>query len=82
MTSLSRVYDHRPLFATSPLSSRHNRQTFFCGNNALDAFFQRQANQDHKRRLAAFLCLSLQMHIRNPWFYTLFASVIEPSHLP
>lgn len=22
------------------------------------------------------------MHIRNPWFYTLFASVIERSHLP
>ena len=38
---------------TVPLHSEHKKSNFSCGNEMLDIYLQKQANQDVKRKLAA-----------------------------
>ena len=39
------------------LSSKHRRSEFYCGNELLDVYLQKQANQDIKRKLSACFVL-------------------------
>jgi predicted N-acetyltransferase YhbS len=44
-------------FITVPLDSSHNKENFSCGKPLLDAYLQKQAKQDVKRRLSACFIL-------------------------
>lgn len=39
-------------FTIEPLGDQHDRAAFFCGVEALDAYLQKQAGQDRRRRAA------------------------------
>ena len=41
-----------PSLVIEPLASHHDRTDFSCGEPALDAYLQRQASQDMRRRIA------------------------------
>ncbi|MCB9235118.1 MAG: GNAT family N-acetyltransferase [Bacteroidia bacterium] len=68
-------------FATTPLSSQHNKQDFCCGKEMLDSYLHRQAGQDMKRHLAA--CFVLEDEGKNVLgYYTLSSSSIPKNHIP
>jgi ribosomal protein S18 acetylase RimI-like enzyme len=41
-----------PPFRLAPLGAEHNRESFQCGEEALDCYFKTQASQDIRRRIA------------------------------
>ena len=41
-----------PLFRLEPLRAEHDRKLFRCGEEILDRYFQTQATQDIRRRVA------------------------------
>jgi hypothetical protein len=41
-----------PFLVIEPLGAHHDRTAFSCGEPALDAYLQRQASQDVRRRVA------------------------------
>jgi ribosomal protein S18 acetylase RimI-like enzyme len=41
-----------PSFRIAPLGAEHNRDSFDCGEEALDRYFKTQASQDIRRRVA------------------------------
>ncbi|MGH9650997.1 MAG: GNAT family N-acetyltransferase, partial [Terriglobales bacterium] len=68
-------------YFVEPLARRHDRAAFSCGAAALDAYLQRQAAQDLKRRVAAvFVLISDGETIAG--FYTLSALGILLGELP
>lgn len=64
-----------------PLGSQHNRAAFSCGSEELDRYFQHQASQDMRRKVAAAFVLSAGGS-DVIGYYTLSATSIEPVGLP
>lgn len=69
-------------FSFEPLGPSHDRASFSCGVQALDDYFQRQAGQDVRRNLAAVFVLHDRLHDDVIGYYTLSATVLEPTALP
>ena len=68
-------------FRIEPLSGDHDRAQFVSGSAALDAYFQTQASQDIKRRIAAcFVAVGHHSH-DVAGYYTLTATSIALSAL-
>lgn len=70
-------------FVIEPLSSHHDRHAFTSGNDALDTYLKRQANQDVKRRICRVFVLTTPDAPKSVLgFYTLSTSAIELANLP
>jgi GNAT superfamily N-acetyltransferase len=67
-------------FVIEPLSDKHDRQDFSCGNPVLDRYLQTQASQDARRRIAN--CFVAVSDACVAGYYTLSASSIPISNLP
>lgn len=65
-----------------PLTKRHDRSTFACGNEALDRYLQHQARQDAERHVAAPFVLLVPPHAQVLGYYTLSASTVRIDELP
>ncbi len=66
-----------------PLGKKHNRAAFSCGIDVLDAYLQRQASQDIKRRIARVFVLRPEARDNTVYgYYTLSALSIDLSILP
>lgn len=63
------------------LESAHDRSQFICGTAPLDRYFQHQASQDIRRRVAAcFVAISQEQRIAG--YYTLASASLLLSALP
>ena len=69
-------------YAIEPLSSNHNRTVFCCGVESLDRYFQRQAGQDARKRVAAPFVLVDKSYGNVAGYYTLSAFAINIGELP
>ncbi len=68
-------------YRIEPLGPNHDRSAFCCGVPELDAYLQRQAGQDQKRKLAAvFIATAEGKSVSG--FYTLSAESILAADLP
>jgi GNAT superfamily N-acetyltransferase len=65
-----------------PLGPHHDRASFSCGVQALDAYLQRQANQDARRNVAAVFVLHDIVDERIVGYYTLSATAVALVDLP
>jgi len=65
-----------------PLAPHHDRASFSCGEQTLDAYIQRQAGQDMRRDLAACYVLCAQGSSEIIGYYTLSATSVELTELP
>ncbi len=65
-----------------PLSSHHNRADFESGVEPLDRYFQHQARQDAKKRVAAPFVLVDRITGKVAGYYTLSATSINLGELP
>jgi GNAT superfamily N-acetyltransferase len=65
-----------------PLSAHHDRASFVCGEPALEAYLQRQASQDMRRRIAQVFIASFDEPSTIIGYYTLSAATILKSDLP
>ena len=69
-------------FRIEPLGETHNRTAFRCGEEALDRYFQTQATQDIRRRIAnCFVAVDIVTG-QVAAFYTLSAASIPLVDLP
>lgn len=68
-------------YRVEPLASHHDRVGFSCGVSELDAYLQRQAGQDQKRKLAAVFVLTADSR-SVAGFYMLSAHSILAAELP
>jgi ribosomal protein S18 acetylase RimI-like enzyme len=69
-------------FRIEPLADAHNRTTFHCGEEALDGYFQAQATQDIRRRVAnCFVAVEIATGLVAA-FYTMSAASIAFVDLP
>ena len=65
-----------------PLASHHDRNSFSCGEPALDDYLRRHARQDLKRRIATvFVAVGHDKHVI-AGYYTLSAASIDRHDLP
>ncbi|MCA9445212.1 MAG: GNAT family N-acetyltransferase [Candidatus Omnitrophica bacterium] len=74
--------DKTPTISIEPLASRHRRDTFSCGNEALDRYLRKQAGQDARKNVTASFVL---IEGENPvvrGFYTLSATSVVLEDLP
>lgn len=71
-----------PQRRVEPLSRRHDRDAFACGEPALDLYLKRQASQDVKRRIAAVFVLAGDTAATIAGFYTLSAHALAFGALP
>lgn len=69
-------------FRLEPLSEHHDRNTFTCGQEALDRYLRTQATQDIRRRIAACFVAVEQSSERLAAFYALAAASIPVADLP
>lgn len=68
-------------FVTEPLSEKHDRKEFSCGEEVLDTYIRQYAKQDQKRRVAAvFVLPGEQKSIKG--YYTLSSTQIPSEILP
>jgi GNAT superfamily N-acetyltransferase len=65
-----------------PLNDSHDRRAFYCGIEALDGYFQRQAGQDQRRRVAACFVLADPKRARVAGYYTLRSYAVVGETLP
>jgi ribosomal protein S18 acetylase RimI-like enzyme len=74
------LVDEPPLLI-EPLAAHHDRTAFSCGEPALDAYLQRQASQDIRRRVAQVF-----VAVRGPasiaGYYSLSAASFQKDELP
>jgi ribosomal protein S18 acetylase RimI-like enzyme len=73
--------DESPL-VIEPLGSHHDRAAFSCGEPALDAYIQRQASQDVRRRVAQVFVAVGNMPGKIAGYYSLSAASFEKGELP
>ncbi len=65
-----------------PLGPNHDRAAFSCGEAVLDAYLQRQASQDVRRRVAqVFVAVADRPHIV-AGYYSLSAASFDKAELP
>ena len=67
-------------FRFEALDKRHNRDTFVCGEPALDRYFREQVTQDIKRRVTS--CFVALQGETIAGFYTIASSSIPVMDLP
>jgi ribosomal protein S18 acetylase RimI-like enzyme len=73
---------NEPLLVIEPLGSHHDRAAFACGEPALDAYLQRQASQDIRRRMAQVFVATSDPPERIVGYYSLSAASFEKAELP
>jgi predicted GNAT family N-acyltransferase len=71
----------KPKFAFEPLGQKHDRAAFSCGVEPLDAYLQKQASQDAKKRAAVPFVLTPDGKTI-AGYYTLSQYAIELGHIP
>lgn len=71
-----------PRFRIEPLGGAHDRTAFRCGEPALDAYFQKQASQDIRRRIANCFVAVDNATGAAAAYYTLSAASIPLVDLP
>jgi ribosomal protein S18 acetylase RimI-like enzyme len=71
-----------PAPVIEPLGSHHDRAAFSCGDPALDAYLQRQASQDIRRRVAQLFVALGDMPGKIAGYYSLSAASFEKDELP
>ncbi len=64
------------------LNSNHNKKDFSCGYEMLDNYFQRQANQDVKRKLSTCFLIECQTTQFIKGYYTLSNNSIPLDYFP
>jgi len=69
-------------FRFDPLGSSHDRSLFRCGDEALDRYFQTQATQDIRRRIANCFVVVETATSQVAAYYTLSAASIPLVDLP
>ena len=67
---------------TEPLNSNHRKKEFSCGNDMLDNYLHKQANQDIKRKLSACFVLNDRETDLLKGYYTLSNSSIAQEIIP
>ena len=71
-----------PSLVIEPLGSHHDRVAFSCGEPALDAYLQRQASQDIRRRVAQVFVAIGDVPEQIAGYYSLSAASFEKDNLP
>ena len=71
-----------PPLVIEPLGSHHDRANFSCGEPALDAYLQRQASQDIRRRAAQVFVALGDGPGKIAGYYSLSAVSFEKDELP
>jgi ribosomal protein S18 acetylase RimI-like enzyme len=71
-----------PPLVIEPLGSHHDRAAFSCGEPALDAYLQRQASQDIRRRVAQVFVAVGDTPAKVAGYYSLSAASFEKDELP
>jgi ribosomal protein S18 acetylase RimI-like enzyme len=71
-----------PPFRLEPLGDAHDRTVFRCGEEVLDRYFQTQATQDIRRRVANCFVATEALSGRVAAYYTLSAASIPFVDLP
>jgi ribosomal protein S18 acetylase RimI-like enzyme len=71
-----------PPFRIEPLADAHDRTAFSCGEEALDRYFQTQATQDIRRRVANCFVAIEQSTGAVAAYYTLSAASMPFTDLP
>lgn len=69
-------------FRLEPLGDAHERASFSCGQEPLDRYFQTQATQDIRRRVATCFVAVEEVSGRVAGYYTLAAAGIPLTDLP
>jgi ribosomal protein S18 acetylase RimI-like enzyme len=69
-------------FRIAPLGAEHDRGSFHCGEEALDRYFQTQATQDIRRRLANCFVAVQAEGSKVAGYYTIAAASIPLLDLP
>jgi ribosomal protein S18 acetylase RimI-like enzyme len=69
-------------FAIEPLSNAHDRSSFACGNDQIDAFFCQTVSQDVKRNYATCFVARELATDRVAGFYTLSSSNVPLTDVP
>ena len=69
-------------YLIEPLGKKHNRAAFCCGVDELDKYFQAQAGQDARKRIAAPFVLVEKNSGFVAGYYTLSATRIKLGELP
>jgi ribosomal protein S18 acetylase RimI-like enzyme len=69
-------------YVLEPLNSTHDRTTFSCGVDSLDAYLQQQASQDMRRHLAGVFVLRKANDPAVVGYFTLSALSISLTALP
>jgi ribosomal protein S18 acetylase RimI-like enzyme len=69
-------------FRLEPLSDRHDRLAFGCGEDALDRYLRTQATQDIRRRVASCFVAVETATGRLAAYYTIAAASIPTPQLP
>jgi ribosomal protein S18 acetylase RimI-like enzyme len=73
---------NEPPLIIEPLGPRHDRAAFSCGEPALDAYLQRQASQDIRRRVAQLFVAVGDAPERIAGYYSLSAASFQKAELP
>lgn len=71
-----------PSLVIQPLGSHHDRTAFSCGEPALDAYLQRQASQDIRRRVAQVFVAIGDVPEKIAGYCSLSAASFEKDELP
>ena len=71
-----------PALVIEPLASQHDRTNFSCGEPALDAYLQRQASQDMRRRIAQVFVAVGDGPGMIAGYYTVSAASFQKDELP
>ena len=69
-------------FRLEPLGDEHDRESFSCGQEALDRYLRTQATQDIRRRVATCIVAIEAATGRLAGYYTIAAASIPTSDLP
>ena len=71
-----------PAFRFEPLSEAHDRNSFHCGEEALDRYFQTQVTQDIRRRITNCFVVVEAETGQIAAYYTLSAASVALTELP
>ena len=75
-------FDAFDYYLIEPLGKKHNRAAFCCGVDQLDKYFQKQAGQDARKRIAAPFVLVEKSSGFVAGYYTLSSTSIQIGELP
>ena len=73
---------NEPRLILEPLGSHHDRESFACGEPALDDYLRRRASQDTRRRVAGVFVAVGDTPDEVAGYYTLSAASFEKDELP